>query len=241
MDKTITTESYSAARPGASSSLAMKLMGYFVTLSVPVLLVMVSVRVVMTPLFLQFEYSRIDFPPDFYGFTTEDRLQYAPYALQYLLNGEEINFLGDLRFPDGGDLYNARELRHMRDVKTVTQVVFLASAVIALLAIISLYLLIRHSPSHASVSLVRGSILSISLVVAIVIIAVLSWNTFFTGFHSLFFSSGTWQFEYSDTLIRLFPEQFWFDAAVVIGVLTVAGACLLWCIAHRMVRRYHPH
>lgn len=205
------------------------------------MLVMTSIRLVMTPLFLQIEYNRADFPLDFYGFTTEDRLQYAPYALQYLLNGEDINFLGDLRFPDSGELYNARELRHMRDVKTVTQIAFLLSVIIGALAITSLYLLVRRSPSHAGVSLVRGSILSISLVVAIVVMAIVSWNTFFTGFHSLFFSSGTWQFEYSDTLIRLFPEQFWFDAAVAIGVMTIIGACLIWFITHRILRRYHAY
>jgi hypothetical protein len=31
-------------------------------------------------------------------------------------------------------------------------------------------------------------------------------------------------FLYEDTLIRLFPEQFWFDAALFIGALTVIGA-----------------
>jgi integral membrane protein (TIGR01906 family) len=66
-----------------------------------------------------------------------------------------------------------------------------------------------------------------------VIIAALSWDTFFTSFHSIFFASGTWQFEYSDTLIRLFPEQFWFDAAVTIGALTILGASLFWLISRR--------
>lgn len=235
MNELITNEPYSTPHGTTQAAVMPKLLGHFVTASIPVLLVMISVRLVMTPLFLQIEYNRAGFPQDFYGFTTEDRLQYAPYALQYLLNGDDIRFLGDLRFPDGGELYNTRELRHMRDVKVVTQIVFLASMVVGLLAVISLYLLISHSRSLAVPSLVRGSILSISLVVAIVVVAVVSWNTFFTGFHSLFFSSGTWQFEYSDTLIRLFPEQFWFDAAVVIGAMTIGGACLLWFSSRRIL------
>jgi hypothetical protein len=34
-------------------------------------------------------------------------------------------------------------------------------------------------------------------------------------------------FNYSDTLIRLFPEKFWFDAALTISGLSLLGGLLL--------------
>ena len=40
----------------------------------------------------------------------------------------------------------------------------------------------------------------------------------------IFFKGDSWQFSNSSTLIRLFPERFWFDAVVSIGVLTLVGA-----------------
>lgn len=83
------------------------------TLFTPLLLIMIGVRLVMTPVFLHIEYTRPGFPTDFYGFTEQDRLKYAPYALDYLLNGEDITFLGDLTFDNGQPLFNARELQHM--------------------------------------------------------------------------------------------------------------------------------
>ena len=61
------------------------------------------------------------FPADDYGFTLEDRLRWAPYALNYLTNREEISYLADLRFEDGTPLFNERELSHMEDVKKVTR------------------------------------------------------------------------------------------------------------------------
>ena len=61
------------------------------------------------------------FPPDEFGFSKEDRLKWAPYALDYLTNNEDISYLGDLKFDDGTPLYNERELSHMDDVKLVTQ------------------------------------------------------------------------------------------------------------------------
>jgi uncharacterized membrane protein len=41
-------------------------------------------------------------------------------------------------------------------------------------------------------------------------------------FHELLFPPGTWTFNYSDSLIRLFPEMFWFDIGVLISGLALA-------------------
>ena len=104
---------------------------------VPVALTLTNVRLLMTPLFPNFEYNLPGFPLDLYGFTKEDRLKWSKVAIDYLLNNAGIEFLADLRFPEGqtaplescGDyttrdctyLYNDRELRHMVDVKNVTR------------------------------------------------------------------------------------------------------------------------
>lgn len=210
----------------------------YITLMFPFLLVMLSVRLVMTPLFLQVVYNRPGFPEDFYGFTTQDRLQYAPGALDYLLNGEDITYLSNMRFTNGESLYNARELRHMRDVKTVTQYAYLAAIIVGLLALASALFLTSRSKTrpHLRRGLMYGALFALALVASIVIVAVVNWNVFFTGFHQLFFEGGSWRFEYSDTLIRLFPEQFWFEAALTIGGFTVIGAGLTFLLAGR----WHP-
>lgn len=198
-----------------------------ITASLPFLLVMVAVRLVMSPLFLHFEYQRPGFPADFYGFTTQERMEYAPFAVNYLLNGEEITYLGDLRFPDGTPLYNARELHHMRDVKIVTQAAFLTTTIVGILVFVAAVYLWRTNRIAFRMAFFRGSVFTLTLIASIIILSILSWDVFFTAFHQLFFASGTWQFAYSDTLIRLFPEQFWFDAALVIGTFTALSALLI--------------
>lgn len=218
-----------------------RLLGAYIVIALPFILTMLSVRLVMTPLFLQIEYSRPGFPADFYGFSREDRLIYGPYALNYLLNDAGIEYLGDLTFPDGSPLYNQRELRHMEDVKEVTQIAFsllLWGGLVALVA--SIYLGVHPDRREfLRQAVMTGSILTLSLIGAIVLVAVMAWNTFFDAFHDLLFESGTWRFAYSDTLIRLFPEQFWFDAALVIGVLTSAGALVLLLITWRWGAKSH--
>jgi len=207
----------------------------YLTLVLPILLVLLSIRVVMTPPFLYFEYTRPDFPEDFYGLTVEDRLQYAPYAVNYLLNGEAISYLSNLRFPDGGAMYNVRELQHMRDVKAITQIAFLAAIIAGLLAALAIYLLNREPITRRQLraGLFNGGVLTLGIIVAIVLAAVINWDFFFTGFHGLFFASGTWRFAYSDTLIRLFPEKFWFDAALFIGGMTLLGALGILVLTRR--------
>ena len=196
-----------------------------VAIFVPFLLLLLNVRLVMTPAFLTFEYTRPNFPEDFYGFTQEDRLNYAPYAVQYLLNGEEISYLRDMTFPDGSPLFNTRELRHMQDVKTLTQITYATTILIAVIVLIAAIALNRAGKLR--MALFRGSLFTLAIIASIVTAAVVNWNFFFTGFHTLFFESGTWYFAYSDTLIRLFPEQFWFDAALTIGTLTTLEAALI--------------
>src|SRR5215510_7077883 len=97
------------------------ILSLLVTLLIPLALIGLGLRVLLSPLFLKIEYNMPYFPPDEYGFTKEDRLKWAPYALNYLVNNADISYLGDLKFEDGRPLYNERELSHMEDVKRVTK------------------------------------------------------------------------------------------------------------------------
>jgi len=214
------------------------LLQLYVILAFPFLVVMIFVRLVMSPIFPQFEYNRPGFPDDYYGFTVQERLTYAPYAIQYLLNGDDISFLGDLRFPDGTEMYNTRELHHMRDVKVVTQYAFASAFFGGILALLTIYFLWRSNRAALRAALLNGSRLTIGLILTIVIMSVTNWDTFFTAFHGLFFAGGTWQFEYSDTLIRLFPEQFWFDASLVIGGATLLVALVTMYLTLRASNRH---
>jgi len=207
----------------------------YLTIILAPLIVLLIVRIVMTPAFLYFEYTRPGFPDDPYGFTTEERMNYAPYTLRYLLNGEDIEYLADLTLNDGRAMYTLRELQHLRDVKLVTQIAFAAALIGAVLALVALlYLYYRGAANQVAMSIRNGALVTVALLVTIALTAVFNWEFFFTGFHQLFFESGTWQFYYSDTLIRLFPEQFWFDAAITIGGLTILSAITLFFITYRV-------
>jgi uncharacterized membrane protein len=68
-------------------------------------------------------------------------------------------------------------------------------------------------------TLMHGGLFTASILIVIGILLGVAWNFIFVQFHELLFPPGTWTFAYTDSLIRLFPEQFWFD----FGVIWVAG------------------
>jgi len=75
--------------------------------------------------------------------------------------------------------------------------------------------------------LMRGGWLTLLLAVTIGVIATIGasgngdlfWS-FFADFHHLFFQGNSWLFPDSDTLIRLYPLQFWQDAVLSIGIIS---------------------
>lgn len=210
----------------------------FLSIALPFFLVLSSTRLVMTELFLQIEYHRPGFPEDRYGFTQEDRLKYAPYAVQYLLNDSDISYLGDLEL-DGLPMFEPDELKHMEDVKVVTRAAFQIHTVLTLAVLLAVILLARRRATREALrdGLFGGGLFTLSLIVALVVLVLANWDYFFTGFHQIFFEGDSWKFSTSDTLIRLFPEQFWFDAALTIGFLTVFSASVLMLFAWLWHRR----
>ncbi len=205
---------------------------WLLALFIPLALIGLGVRILLTPLFPNIEYRLPDFPADDYGFTLQDRLHWGPYGINYLLNNADISYLGDLKFADGRSLFNDRELSHMHDVKVVTQD-FLLVWYLDLAILILLGLLAGRGkwlPAYIR-GLKRGGWLTLGLAGTAGVIATLGtsgsgdlfWQ-FFSDFHGLFFKGDTWLFAYSDTLIRLYPLKFWEDAVLYIGLIAALSA-----------------
>ncbi|KXK11757.1 MAG: integral membrane protein [Chloroflexi bacterium OLB14] len=209
----------------------MKPLSYLISLLTPLALIGLALRILLTPIFYTIEYNLPYFPQDEYGFTKDDRLKWAPYAVNYLINNEDISYLADLKFDDGFPLFNERELSHMQDVKDVIQnslrVWYITLSILFLLFIL-FYKLNWLREYYLALS--QGGWVMITLALSLVFVAGagillnpdIFW-AFFSGFHALFFEGDSWLFYYSDTLIRLFPIRFWQDAVIAIAVIALGG------------------
>ncbi len=205
---------------------APRVMQVLLAVFYPVILLILAVRAVTSPLFLWVEYNRPGFPGDGYGFSTDDRMTYGSYAVDYLSNWAGARYLGELVDRSGDDLFTGGEVSHMADVKMVILSAFTAGFVLILVSAIAMIYLRRRSPGGVRRGLFAGSVATLVIILGLGTLAALGWEQFFAAFHSVFFASGTWTFSLQDTLIRLFPGQFWVDAGIVIGVLVLAAATL---------------
>lgn len=192
----------------------------------PIVLLVLSIRLVTSSVFLWAEYHRPGFPADSFGFSTEDRVTYGSYTIDYLLNFTAPRYLGDLVDAAGKPLFLAREVGHMADVKGVIVVAFLAGLVLAIVMVIGMIYLSRRAPGGIRRGLFAGSIATLAVILALGVLAVAGWEQFFTEFHKIFFADGTWTFYTDDTLIRLFPSQFWMDAGIFIGAFVLVVSSL---------------
>ncbi|RMX22430.1 TIGR01906 family membrane protein [Auritidibacter ignavus] len=192
----------------------------------PIAFLTVVIRAVASPLFLWIEYHRPGFPADDFGLTTTERLDYGSYGLDYLFNLASPNYLASLTFADGSPLFTQDEVSHMADVKSVMLTSMLIGAVLVIASAIIMVVLSRISKGAIRRSLFAASIWLLLVIVALAVVAIIAWQDFFAGFHALFFADGTWTFYASDTLIRLYPNQFWIDAGLAVGALTVLTAAI---------------
>jgi len=131
-------------------------------------------------------------------------------------------------------VYSPHEVSHMADVQAVFQSVMRAWQAAFILLILLGFVLWRNGGRAALATAIQlGGLLTSALLLFIALLALFAWQFWFNTFHLFFFESGSWLFSYSDTLIRLFPVEFWFDATLTISVLSLAGGLLLALIGWR--------
>ena len=217
-----------------------RFMQVMIAIFLPVLVLVAAIRLVASPVFLWLSYNRPGFPSDTFGFDDADRLVYGSYGLDYLFNAANSRYLAELA-PGGEELFTADEVSHMTDVKFVMMWAVLAAAVLLVITLIFGLFLRSWRPGGFVRGLFAGVWVTLGVIIAAVVLAVLNWQVFFEEFHRLFFADGTWTFSEDSTLIRLYPEQFWLDAGIGAAALVLLISLVLliatWPTRRRRARR----
>ena len=140
----------------------------------------------MRPAFAEFEYDRAGFPRDPYGMETQERKQWAGYSIRYLTNSEPIDYLGNLQTFQGQKIFTESELSHMLDVKEVVQGALIAWYILIGLSVAILgWFLIMGQWSSMRHAFQAGGWVTLSLIGALLIFLLVSFDTLFTRFHQL--------------------------------------------------------
>ncbi|CAE7530878.1 unnamed protein product [Symbiodinium natans] len=222
-----------------------------VTLPIPYLLMVGSARLVTSEWFLHLEYSRPGFPEDRYGMSRANRLEHGVHCIRFMTSGAGIGYLSNLSLPfdlcqaprpqtappTPCPMFSERELLHMQDVQAVAGTLFAIFWGLGLLVAFSGSLLFLVDSQALRLALRRGSQMTLVLIGAVSLSAVLAFKRLFRLFHELFFKGGSWLFKTSDTLIRLYPSQFWLDATLAISCFTIFGTLSILRISRLPVRK----
>jgi integral membrane protein (TIGR01906 family) len=137
---------------------------------------------------------------------------------------------------DGVPVLNERERGHMRDVRGVFAA-FYGLAIFAAGVLVAAFLLARGRPARARLwrrLSLAGRVIAVATV-ALGIVGVLFFDTAFEVFHELFFPAGSFLFDpTTDRLVQLFPESFWVESTIGVGIVVVLlAAGLAWLGARR--------
>ncbi len=205
-----------------------KTLNVLVSGAVPMIISGLSVLILLSPMFMNLEYNRPNFPEDNYGFSTEERLIFGNQTRRYLVSNMGLDDLRELKFADGDQIYTEGELTHLEDVKVVLQGVLRVFAGAA--AVLSLGGAVAYTQNWKDDflnAIFRGGKITTGLLIIILLLTLVSFQSLFTNFHMMFFEGDSWLFYYSDTLIRLFPIRFWQDIFLLFGLATLAGGIVL--------------
>lgn len=127
-------------------------------------------------------------------------------------------------------VFNEREKTHLADVKSVIKK---ADSYLRFLAITGIWLLLaifaiagnkKEALNHTAKVLMLSSAAVITVAAAL-FLASTAFPQMFEAFHQPFFAPGTYIFAESDALIRLYPQQFFYDfayTAVLNSAITAA-------------------
>ena len=176
--------------------------------------------------FEKYSISRIS------GISDSDLRQVGADIRSYINSGDELldvqtSILGTER-----DLFNDQEVAHMKDVKQLVRGVYvlaLASTVyLAAMVVIGFALHRGRFVADLAKRLAWGGGLTLVLLIVFGLVALVGFDSVFLKFHQLSFANDFWRLDpRTDYLVRIFPQDFWFDATLWVAVRAISGALIL--------------
>jgi len=181
--------------------------------------------------FYQYGFDKYDV-----GSTTgleEDQLEKAADGLiSYFNSDEEVISLTVIKDGMPFELFNEREIIHLKDVKDLFQLDYrillvTLSYIIIYACIYLFYRKKKYRPSLAR-AVLYGSALTLVLMLVAGLGILFDFDGLFWQFHIISFDNDFWKLSpATDYLIMLFPQGFWYDAAVFCALVTASGAIIL--------------
>jgi len=135
-------------------------------------------------------------------------------------------------------VYSQKELIHLEDVRKIIDV-FKMLEILSLIVFLGmgLSMFFKFGVSRLLKGLQAGAVVTVIFLGSAMLWALIDFNSIFYFFHILSFSNDLWLLDpATDYLIMMFPEGFFFDAAILMVATVIAAAILIWFAAYVVKR-----
>ncbi len=154
----------------------------------------------------------------------------AEGLIAYFNSSEETISLTVTKDGKAFELFNEREVAHLRDVRGLFRLVYrvLLGTVVYACIYVGVSFFWWKDRRRLAWGLIGGGGLTLVLMLALGLAALLDFDWLFLQFHLASFANELWMLDpATDYLIMLFPRGFWFDAAMFCALATAVGALIL--------------
>ncbi len=210
-------------------------------LSLPVLLLTVSIAWAVNSSWLyKSGFERYDVSQTS-GLAESELEKAATGLIGYFNSAEEYISLTVEKDGEPFELFKQREVAHLKDVKGLIRLDYqvLLGTLVYVLAYAAVSLFRRRDWRRLAWGVVGGSGIALGMIIALGVGSTIQgFGQLFTQFHFIAFTNELWMLDpTTDYLIMLFPQGFWYDAALICAGITaglaiilggVSGGCLVF-------------
>lgn len=203
--------------------------------AVMLIVIILAVNIAITSIMFSFRVNVYD--KENYVSLMEKHNSYAnfPYSKERLNQGalSLVDFLKNGGEPSvmvhDQELLTSREKLHMKEVRELmnSSFSFMYRIIIGIIVFyVTLYFLVGNKfPHYFSLSLMLGAIFNWLIAIYAY---VKPFGQFFTNFHLWFFKTDFWLLEPTDTLIKLFPQEFFRDFMIKIMTYSILLSIIIF-------------
>jgi integral membrane protein (TIGR01906 family) len=205
-------------------------------IALPIALITTNIRILVNvPPTYDYAFDRYD-AEEATGLSRADLDDVAGGLRDYFNNGEDTFFQTVSEDGLEGPVFNARETRHLQDVKSLlvwVDRIQEVSIVFVLAYVVAFFIWARDgNVRQLAGQALAGLALGIAVVGTIGIVAAFGFEPAFERFHNLFFQNDLWRLDPdTDHLIQMFPEPFWRDMTVLLGAMCAAEALVIAAVS----------